>query len=144
MKLPSHSSIEARKGGLVLLPYMTSTGNLFSPEIASKIMTMGKEHPEFVIGWIGAGDPVGPLEHEVEETPAGTLIMTPGCKLPNDVFSANLKDGQRYTDPADLISRGSDVIIVGSGIYNAKDPVSEAEVYRSAGWKAYQKRLKRV
>jgi len=127
--------------GLILLPYMTSTGNLFTHDKAQKIMDMGKQYPEFVIGWIGAGEPEGLLEHEARETPPGTLILTPGCKLPG-VFSANIKHGQVYTDPDNLISRGSDAIIVGSGIYNAKDPAKEAEVYRKAGWEAYKRRIK--
>jgi uridine monophosphate synthetase len=128
--------------GLILLPYMTPKGNLFNKDIAQKIIDMGKEYPEFVMGWIGAGNPTGYLEHEVKEVPLGTLIMTPGCKLPGGA-SDNIKHGQQYTDPENLISRGSDVIIVGSGIYKSENPAEFAEIYRNAGWEAYETRLER-
>jgi len=38
------------------------------------------------------------------------------------------------TNPESVIAAGSDVIIVGRGIYSAKDPKSEAQLYRNAGW----------
>ena len=126
--------------GLILLPYMTPDGNLFNKDIAQQVMDMGKKHSEFVMGWIGAGKPEGCLEHVVEQAPRETLIMTPGCQLPGGE-SDNIKHGQVYTDPENLISRGSDINIVGSGIYKSKDPVEAAEVYRKAGWDAYKTRL---
>lgn len=131
--------------GLILLPYMTPEGNLTSREFAQATMDIGAQFPEHVMGWIGAGKPAGKLEHEVEYSSPGTIIMTPGCKLPDDGTKAteNLKHGQVYTDPNNLISRGSDVIIVGSGIYGMDDRAAAAQVYREAGWKAYLERTGR-
>jgi len=48
---------------------------------------------------------------------------------------------QQYTTPADVIGAGSDIIIVGRGIYGAEDPVASAKKYRKVAWDAYQNKL---
>jgi len=46
--------------------------------------------------------------------------------------------GQQYNTPENVIGKqGSDVIIVGRGIYEADDPVAEAKKYKEAGLTAY-------
>ena len=50
--------------------------------------------------------------------------------------------GQQYITPRTaIIENKSGVLIVGRGITSAADPVSEAESYREAGFKAYMERI---
>ncbi len=47
---------------------------------------------------------------------------------------------QQYTTPADVVNAGSDVIIVGGGIYGADNPLTSAQEHRKQTWQAYQNR----
>ena len=49
--------------------------------------------------------------------------------------------GQSYRTPRECVLSGSDVIIVGRGVLNAKDVAIEARRYREAGWNAYLTRI---
>lgn len=50
--------------------------------------------------------------------------------------------GQQYNSPSSVIGgKGSDVAIVGRGIYAAPDPKVAAAEYRAACWKAYEERI---
>ena len=58
----------------------------------------------------------------------------------------NERLGQIYTDPKNLISRGSDILIVGSGIHKKptyEEQIQAAKAYQEAGWRAYEERLQR-
>jgi uridine monophosphate synthetase len=50
--------------------------------------------------------------------------------------------GQQYNTPARVIGAcGTDVIIVGRGVYEAADPAAAARAYQNAGWQAYLARM---
>jgi uridine monophosphate synthetase len=87
---------------------------------------MAEAHPDFVIGFISL--------RKLSEDPRW-IYMTPGVQL------ASGKDllGQQYKTPESVMEAGSDVIIVGRGIYGAQEPQIQAKIYRQVGWEAYFK-----
>lgn len=119
--------------GLVLLAEMSSKGNLAEavPGYREKTVDMAKAHKEFVFGFISMGSVAG------DEF----VHMTPGVKMA--IGGDGL--GQQYQTPHNVIAdNGSDVIIVGRGIYAADDKAKAARQYRDAGWRAYEKRCSGV
>ena len=66
------------------------------------------------------------------------IIMTPGVKI--GAKAGELR--QKYAGPEEAIYAGSDIIIVGSGIHGADDPLRQAKLYREIAWEAYEKRGK--
>jgi uridine monophosphate synthetase len=65
--------------------------------------------------------------------------MTPGVQIESKTDAL----GQQYKTPEFVIEEcKSDVIIVGRGIYESKDPVAAAKEYKDRGWLAYLNRLK--
>ena len=99
-------------------------------KFCEKSIQMAKDHDDFVIGFIT-------MRKLADDK---FINFTPGVKL--EAGSDALK--QVYKTPASVIlENGSDVIIVGRGIYQAEDPLAEAKKYRQAGWEAYQKRIQK-
>ncbi len=114
-----------KQRGLLLLAEMSSAGNLINSDYTQKTLRMAEQFPEFVLGFIA--------QKKISADP-WWLYMTPGVQL------AEGKDalGQQYVTPARaLLENESDIIIVGRGILQAKDPRLEAQKYRQAGWDAY-------
>ncbi|MFC1597990.1 orotidine-5'-phosphate decarboxylase [Patescibacteria group bacterium] len=111
--------------GLVLLAEMSSEDTLATGEYTKTAIKWAQEHDDFVIGFISRSidDPK-------------FITMTPGVKFEE----GGDKLGQQYLTPDKVISEGSDIIIVGRGIYKADDPKTVAATYRKAGWDAYSKR----
>lgn len=115
--------------GLLLLAEMSSSGNLATGGYTHKSVEMAEANQDFVVGFISM--------RKVSQLP-GMIHMTPGVQLEEgtDQF------GQQYKTPNLVIGEyGSDIIIVGRGIYRADDPLAAAKAYRAAGWEAYKKRI---
>lgn len=114
-----------KQRGLLLLAEMSSAGNLINSDYTQKTLRMAEQFPEFVLGFI--------TQKKISSDP-WWLYMTPGVQLTEGKDTL----GQQYVTPAKaLIENQSDIIIVGRGILQAKDPLVEAQKYRQAGWDAY-------
>lgn len=110
--------------GLLLLAEMSPEGNLAQGEYTKTSVEWAEKYTDFVIGFIGM--------KKLSDNP-GFITMTPGVKLGGGGDGL----GQQYNTPEKAVAGGSDVIIVGRGIYQADDPASAAREYREAGWQAY-------
>ncbi|KAJ1846321.1 orotidine 5'-phosphate decarboxylase [Coemansia sp. RSA 2708] len=124
------AEVGAPKGrGLLLLAEMSSKGMLATGAYTDKNVEMAVRN-DFVIGFIGS-------RRFTEER--DLITMTPGVGL----HASGDALGQQYRTPEAIITEnGSDIIIVGRGIYGpGKDAVAEAKRYRDAGWAAYEARL---
>ncbi len=119
-----------KQRGLLLLAEMSSAGNLINADYTQKTLRMAEQFPEFVLGFI--------TQKKLSPDP-WWLYMTPGVQLEEGKDSL----GQQYVTPQKaLLENESDIIIVGRGILKAKDPLTEAQKYRKAGWDAYCAGLK--
>lgn len=123
--------------GLILLAQMSSKGNLATDEYTKKAIELAEQYSDFVIGFIGNGGQVDKLKQLTNKLNKQFIVLTPGVKLSGGGDALK----QQYSTPADVISAGSDVIIVGRGIYGADDPLASAKEYRQQAWNAYQTRL---
>lgn len=116
--------------GLLLIAEMSSKGNLATGDYTQANIKLAKEHSDFVMGFIT-------MRRLCAEP--GLINMTPGVQLKTGTDGM----GQQFKTPFSVIAeKGSDVIIVGRGIYKAADPAAAAKQYQQAAWDAYQHRLK--
>ncbi|KAJ2613004.1 orotidine 5'-phosphate decarboxylase [Coemansia sp. RSA 1365] len=115
--------------GLLLLAEMSSKGMLATGAYTDKNVEMAVKN-EFVVGFIGS-------RRFTEDR--DLITMTPGIGL----HASGDALGQQYRTPETIVTKnGSDIIIVGRGIYGpGKDVAVEAQRYRDAGWAAYENRL---
>lgn len=135
--LPGSSIIEGMKevglsfgNGLLLLAQMSTKGNLFTDQYTKQTIDLALSYPEFVIGFI--------CQQKLSQAPH-LIHMTPGVQLSS--LGDNL--GQQYISPKTAIfERDNDLIIVGRGIYKAKNPLEAARHYREQGWQAYQAKFR--
>lgn len=125
----TESTAEPR--GLLMLAELSSKGSLATGEYTRRCVAIADEFPEFVFGFIAQNRFVSSRGND-------WLTLTPGVGL--DDKGDGL--GQQYRTVDEVVAAGSDVIIVGRGLFGAgRDPVAEAKRYRDAGWSAYLRRV---
>lgn len=121
-----------RPVGVLVLAQMSSAGNLATalPGYTPAAVAMAVAEPDLVFGFIAMEGGLGG---------DACVSMTPGVKMAGGGDAL----GQRYATPDRVVgTAGSDVIIVGRGIYKADDPAAAAKEYREAGWAAYERRCR--
>lgn len=116
--------------GLLLLAEMSCKGNFITEAYTEKTIKMAEANHDLVMGFIS--------QRKLSKLP-GLIHMTPGVNL--HVKGDNL--GQQYNTPDVVVrEKGTDIIIVGRGIYRADDPAAAAKQYRDQGWAAYEARVR--
>lgn len=119
--------------GLLMLAELSSKGSIAYGEYTEKTVEIAKTDKDFVIGFIAQRDMGG------RDEGFDWIIMTPGVGLDDKGDSL----GQQYRTVDEVVSTGTDIIIVGRGLYgNGRDPVEQSKRYQEAGWNAYLNRLK--
>jgi uridine monophosphate synthetase len=116
-----------RQRALLLLAQLTSKGSLAVGTYTEKAIELAAMYSDFVIGFL--------CLHRLSDDPR-FLHFTTGIQ--REEREGTL--GQQYKTPQQAIGSGSDFIIVGRGIFAAKDPREEAESYQLCGWESYESR----
>jgi len=116
---------------LLILAEMSSAGNLMTGSYTEQCVVEARKNPEFVMGFIA--------QRSLNEQPGDNFVtMTPGVQI--GATGDGL--GQQYNTPEQvIIEAGTDIIIVGRGVYGAQDKRAKAEEYRVRAWKAYEERI---
>lgn len=115
--------------GLLLIAELSSQGALTKGDYVNAAIVMAKQNSDFVIGFIA--------QHKLVDEP-NFISLTPGVQMQSGKDAL----GQQYITPEQaIIEQGSDIIIVGRGIYAQQNPLVEAKKYRHAGWQSYEKLL---
>ena len=117
---------------LLLLAQMSSSGNLMDGAYTDACIAQARANPDFVMGFIA--------QRSLNSDKGDNFItMTPGVQI----GSTGDALGQQYNTPEKVVGEaGTDVVIVGRGIYGAADRTRAAEEYRVRSWRAYEERVK--
>lgn len=122
------AAVGDKERGLILLAEMSSKGHLMDQDYQRATLRMAEQYPDFVMGFI--------TQHALSNDDR-FINLTPGIQLKAGSDAL----GQQYNTPESaILTHGTDVIIVGRGIIATENPLTEAKLYREAGWKAYQQR----
>ncbi|RDD38898.1 Uridine 5'-monophosphate synthase [Trichoplax sp. H2] len=114
-----------RDRACLLIAQMSSDGNLASEAYTNGVLKIAEDHSGFVAGFI--------CRQKLSSKP-NFIHITPGVKLAAGMGTL----GQQYLTPDEVIkNRQSDVVIVGSGIYQAEDPLAATIAYKEAAFAAY-------
>ncbi|XP_077994571.1 uridine 5'-monophosphate synthase-like [Glandiceps talaboti] len=115
-----------KQRGCLLIAGMSSQGTLATGDYTKASVKMAEDNADFVMGFICTS------RHTNDPR---FIHMTPGVQLGGGGDTL----GQQYLTPEEVVTnRGTDVIIVGRGIYKADDPASAAKEFKEAGYRAYQ------
>jgi orotidine 5'-phosphate decarboxylase subfamily 1 len=122
--------------GIVMLAQMSSVNNLadysYATKVCAQVVNLSSEHQKFVAGIV--------TQNEVylnNLSGLGILRMTPGIGLEINYIVGD----QQYETPQQVFDKGTDIPIIGSAIYNSKNPAESTKVFQEICWNAYSKRI---
>lgn len=116
--------------GIFLLDSVSSENNLIDLSYMVKTEEMAENNRDIVSGLITQ-----------KRLTTDMICATPGVSITDNKDNM----GQKYNSPEYVINnRGTDIIIVGRGIYCAENRVEAVKYYRDRGWDVYKKKLKNV
>ncbi|XP_045448602.1 uridine 5'-monophosphate synthase [Melitaea cinxia] len=125
-----NSSTNVISGGVFLLAEMSCEGNLITPDYTEATVKMAAKYPELITGFV--------CQKKDSFKDPGLIQLTPGVQLE----SSKDELGQVYNTPEKVIlENGADIIVVGRGIVAAKNPESQAAIYKDTLWRCYTKRV---
>ena len=104
---------------VILIQEMSSKNNLFNEEYINNTIRIAKEYSDIVLGVVGQNKMIN-----------STLLFTPGIHLEEKGDYL----GQNYNTPEKAKSRGTDIFIIGRGIYKASNPLKELLKYKKICW----------
>ncbi|CZR64428.1 probable Orotidine 5'-phosphate decarboxylase [Phialocephala subalpina] len=117
---------------MLILSEMTTAGSLATGDYTRFCIEIAKKHKKSVIGFV-ATQALTHFRGSEGGEDEDFVIFTTGVNATTKVDSL----GQQYQTPSSAISRGSDFIIVGRGIYAAPNPVAAVKHYQKESWDAY-------
>jgi orotidine 5'-phosphate decarboxylase subfamily 1/orotate phosphoribosyltransferase len=124
--LPGESILEGLKEncivnecGILLIGQMSCDGNLITNSYTEETVNMAFKYSDVVVGFIC---------QEKLTTSSDFLNFSPGVKLED----SNDSLGQVYNTPKTLLGKGTDIFIVGRGIYESSDPYKAFHDYNDA------------
>lgn len=118
--------------GMVIIAQMSTKDTLTDASYIKNAAKIAEMHNDAVVGVVAQ-------QRLLEDL--GMLQFTPGINLKAKADQA----GQVYNNPeVAFAERGTDLMIVGRGIYQADNPAEAAKAYQEAGWAAYHSRTKVV
>ena len=100
---------------VLLLARMSTKNNFITDEYTQKVINLGMDNDDVVIGYIGHGSD---LKEKVQ--PIGQMVFTPGVSLSKSMDHL----GQSYVTVEEALENGSDFIIMGRSLFEENDPVA--------------------
>lgn len=101
--------------GVVLIAQLSSEGNFLDESYKNAMVELAKGYKDIVVGFISQ-----------EKISDGFYHLTPGI----NISTVADDKGQLYNTPEMAMEKGTDIIIVGRGIYQATNPVDMAIMYK--------------
>lgn len=104
---------------ILLVAQPSSKNNLADQQYIENVLELARKYKDHIVGFICQ-----------KFISAEFLHFSPGIRLGGGDDNV----GQAYSHPVKVLEQGTDILIIGRGIYQAKDPISATREYRDLSW----------